>query len=275
MNLFTIIIPTFNSAATLAACLESIVQQSYKDVEVLLIDGKSSDATLEIARLFQERIKGMSIFSEEDKGIYDAMNKGIDKATGKWLMFLGSDDSLYNTRVLEVVASLAEVTSAQVLYGNAHIVGNTGWAKDGELYDGVFDIHKLLNQNICHQAMFYRTKFVKEEIGYFDLAYTKSSDWDFNLRCWAKQPFQFVDITIAYFVAGGISTTANDSAIIEDFVSNVRRYFKIGLFHPMLNNPNFELYGFVRKQQLKEHPLRCRLEKYRKKILQKLRSFTV
>ena len=271
MKHFSIIIPTYNSGATLAVSLESIAQQGSKDVEVLVMDGISTDNTLEIAGSFQEKIPGLIISSEKDKGIYDAMNKGIDKATGKWMLFLGSDDSFYDREVLENVYKMSIGTSKKVLYGNAHIVGDTGWAQDGELYDGEFDVHKLLNQNICHQAMFYNAAFIKNEVGYFNLNYKKSSDWDFNLRCWSKMPFQFIDLTIANFVAGGFSTNSNDTAIVEDFVDNVRRYFRIGLFHPMLNNPTFGFYGIVKKKQLKEHPLRCRLEQYKKRILHKFR----
>src|SRR2546422_844446 len=101
MPIFSIILPTFNSAAQIATALESILNQTFNDFEILVLDGCSGDNTIEIAKSYKDtRIR---IWSEKDEGIYDAMNKGIEKATGKWLYFLGSDDELYNNAILEKV----------------------------------------------------------------------------------------------------------------------------------------------------------------------------
>src|SRR4051812_5182325 len=100
MNLpfFTIIIPVFNSEKTIDIAIGSVLNQQYTSYEVLIIDGLSKDNTLEKVRSYNDaRIK---IHSEKDSGIYDAMNKGIAKATGTWLMFLGSDDELHDNNVL-------------------------------------------------------------------------------------------------------------------------------------------------------------------------------
>lgn len=271
--LFSVIIPTFNSAANISVVLDSIATQTEKDVEIVIMDGLSSDNTVDLAQDFKERIPGLKIFRDKDDGIYDAMNKAMDKASGKWLFFMGSDDRFYDDTVLEAVARVAALSKASVIYGNVKIIGDTGWARDADIYDGEFDIHKLLNQNICHQAMFYHSEFIKNEIGYFSLKYKKSSDWDFNLRCWAKGSFQYVDMIIANFAAGGFSTHSNDTAIFEDFVNNVRSYFKLDLFHPILNNPKFVFFGNVVKRQREEHPLRWKFERLKKRIYAKLRRF--
>ena len=90
MPRLSIINPTFNSAKTLSRCLDSVISQSFTDWEVLMMDGVSNDDTIKIASSYQDsRIR---IYSEPDKGIYDAMNKGIDKAHGEWLYFIDSDD---------------------------------------------------------------------------------------------------------------------------------------------------------------------------------------
>src|ERR1700722_16529958 len=100
-NLLSIIIPTYNSQNTILTALQSIVKQSFDDFEIIIVDGLSNDDTVTIVKNFQDdRIK---IISELDNGIYDAMNKGIDRAKGDWLYFLGSDDRLYNDTVLEDV----------------------------------------------------------------------------------------------------------------------------------------------------------------------------
>lgn len=267
---FSIIIPTYNSGSTLTIALESIVLQSYQNFEVLIIDGESNDNTKEIVSQFQKQIPRLYFLSEKDKGIYDAMNKGIDLAKGDWLFFMGSDDSFYDASVLEKVALAIQNSKAKVLYGNVKISGDTGWAVNGQVYDGPFDVHKLLKQNICHQAIFYDTKFIKGKVGYFNLAYKKSSDWDFNLRCWAQQPFEFVDLIIANFIAGGFSTHSNDIRIREDFLNNVLAYFKINPFHPLVNNPTFTFYAKVLKMQREKYPWRYKWNHFFKRIQKKL-----
>jgi glycosyltransferase involved in cell wall biosynthesis len=261
---FSIIIPTYNSAMTLAVSLESIAQQSYKNVEVIIMDGVSTDKTLAIAEEFKVQIPKLNIYSEKDRGIYDAMNKAMDKATGKWLFFMGSDDSFYTNEVLNQVAQIIETSHTKVIYGDAHIIGDTGWAKDGDIYDGEFTLQKLINQNICHQAMFYNREFIKIEVGYFNLAYKKSSDWDFNLRCWAKYPIEYIDLIITNFLAGGFSTYRNDKSLAKDFVDNIMDYFRVNLFHPLLNTPNFVFYGNVVKKQKEKHAIRYLIEKIKK-----------
>jgi glycosyltransferase involved in cell wall biosynthesis len=268
---FTVIIPTFDSGKTLAISLESIARQSHKNVEILIIDGASQDDTLAIANGYKDQLPGLKVFSEKDQGIYDAMNKGMDNTTGKWVYFMGSDDRFFNENVLQNIAGFIETTEAKVIYGNAKILGDTGWAKDGEIYAGEFDLHKLLNQNICHQAMFYNRAFVKDEIGEFNLDYKKSSDWDLNLRCWAKQPFAYIDLTVAYFAAGGFSTHSNDTRIYDDFVDNVLKYFKISPFHELVNRSSFAFYGKVLKKQQQDHPIRFTFEKLKRKFAKKMK----
>ena len=99
----SIIIPTYNSASVLAKALDSIVKQNFTDWEVLVMDGVSTDNTIKVAQSYND--SRIHIFSEPDKGIYDAMNKGIEKAQGEWLYFLGSDDWLLNGNVFDSLFS--------------------------------------------------------------------------------------------------------------------------------------------------------------------------
>lgn len=98
---FSIIIPTYNSSATLGQALNSIIEQSFKDFEILIMDGASSDKTVAIAQKIND--PRISIYSEPDSGVYDAMNKGIARARGEWVYFLGSDDWLINNTVLDKI----------------------------------------------------------------------------------------------------------------------------------------------------------------------------
>lgn len=267
---FTIIIPTLNSEKTLAIALTSIANQTFKNIEVLIMDGLSTDDTLEIAESFNNRIRKLNIFSEKDEGIYDAMNKGMKVAKGEWIFFMGSDDTLYSNDVLEKFAQGIEASRAKVIYGDVQIIGDTGWARDGDIYAGEFTLQKLVNQNICHQAMFYNRQFVKDEVGYFNLVYKKSSDWDFNLRCWAKQPFEYMDVIVSNFLSGGFSTHSNDVRIEEDFLDNVLKYFDINPFHPLINNPNFIFYHKTINKQKEDYALRYKIEKLKNRIVKKL-----
>ena len=223
---FSIIIPTYNSAQTLTACLESILNQSFQNFEILIIDGYSTDDTTSIIKKYagfaNSTIKWLS---EKDKGIYDAMNKGLKLAKGEWIYFLGSDDKLNNQDVLQKIATLYKV-DYDVVYGNVEIIGDTSWAKNGDLYDGIFDFSKLLQKNICHQATFYRMKCFDGHSNIFNIDYTLCADWDFNFRCWAKRNFLFVDLTIADFYGGGETTkNNNDKAFSRDFNKNLLEYF--------------------------------------------------
>ncbi len=270
MTRFSIIIPTYNSGGTLEKSLASISNQTFDGVEVVIMDGMSTDNTLEIAESYKEQLPRINIVSEKDEGIYDAMNKAMNLATGEWIFFMGSDDTFYENNVLELVSKTAETTEANIVYGDVKVVGNTGWAKDGDIYAGEFNIGKLLNQNICHQAMFYNKEFVKNKVGDFNMKYKKSSDWDFNLRCWAKGSFEYIPLVIASFAAGGFSTNSNDKSIFDDFIDNVKLYFNISLFHPWLNNPKFDLYGEVLRKQQVRHPFRYKCEKLRKRFIKKI-----
>ena len=216
---FTIVIPTFNSETTLQRCLDSIILQTFTDYEVLIIDGVSLDNTLEIAKNFDDsRIK---ILSKPDNGIYDAMNKGIALAKGKWIYFLGSDDILYSKDVLMRINDVAYESNNYVIYGNVMI---DDVRQQGRIYDGIFSLEKLLSQNICHQSVFYKNEIFKR-IGDYNINYSVNADWDLNLRCRAMFQFQYVDFIIAFFSSGGHSTTGSNEFFFQNYLDNVARYF--------------------------------------------------
>lgn len=222
---FSIIIPSYNSAKTISACLESIINQSYQNFEIIIVDGLSSDDTVNIVNRFKKINRNMRSVSEKDTGIYDAMNKGIKLATGEWIYFLGSDDLLHNNAVLQEVYSL-DKSEYQVVYGNAKIIGTTPWAEEGHLYDGEFNLHKLLKKNICQQAIFYHKSCFTDTTSFFNIDYEICADWDFNLRCWARKEFLFLNMTIVDFYGGGESTRKNaNQKFYDDFNKNILVYF--------------------------------------------------
>lgn len=209
--LLSIIIPTFNSGKNLEVVLKSIFEQSFKDLEVLIVDGDSKDDTLEVAEEYKKSNTNLRITSEADKGIYDAMNKGLKLAQGDWLYFMGSDDSFYDSNVLEKFANYDGLGEIEVLYGNVYASGFGG------IYDGSFTYTKLSRKNICHQSIFINKK-VFNIIGGFNVKYKALADWDHNIRWFfsSKIKNQYIDLTIANYCEGGFSSKYIDRKFYED-----------------------------------------------------------
>lgn len=207
--LFSIVVPTFNTAATLRACLDSIISQRWTDFEVVLVDGCSTDATIDIANSYKSDMDGrLLIHSGPDQGPYDAMNKGVALASGTWLLFLGADDTLYQSDTLSRIAAfIAESGPSDIVYGDA-MMRSTSFR-----YAGSFDLDRLLfEQNICHQAIFYRRELFAG-IGPFNLRYRLWADWDFNIRCFSNPALvaRYMDIVVAdYNDVSGLSTAEDE-----------------------------------------------------------------
>jgi len=258
MPTLSIIVPTFNSGGSIRRCLDSISRQTFTDYEVVIQDGASSDATIDLIKDFQKANAGIAItFSQErDKGPYDAMNNGIQRAKGEWLYFLGSDDELHDQNVLKTIMEDADTGSCNVVYGNVKVVGKTDWANDGNIYDGVFNLEKLLTKSICHQAIFYRAELVRQ-IGGYNLNYVICADWDFTMRCWSKTQFKYVDLIVADFHAGGLSSSGQlDVRLGTELASNVIQYFNLSIYDPLVNRPAFAGFGDIKRMQQAGMPLR-------------------
>ena len=118
---FSIITVTYNAGAVLEDTIQSVITQTYKNVEYIIVDGGSKDRTLQIVEQYKEHIH--TVISEPDKGLYDAMNKGIKLATGDYLCFLNAGDELHEDDTLQLmVHSITETTLPDVLYGDTAIV---------------------------------------------------------------------------------------------------------------------------------------------------------
>lgn len=174
--------------------LDSVVNQPYKNIELIVVDGGSSDGTLSV---LDEYSKHISItVSEKDKGIYDAMNKVCALATGDWLIFLGCDDVL-----LDVIGDIAEVLnqSGAVYYGDAILRSH------GSVYGGNFSKLRLIQKNICHQSMFY-PKAVYKKYSY-RLDYRWLADYHYNIRLVGDGvPLIYTGVVVSIFNDKGASS---------------------------------------------------------------------
>ncbi len=212
--LYSIIIPTFNSGATIETAIKSILTQTFENFELLIIDGASADDTLSIVEKYAVRDDRITFVSEKDNGVYDAMNKAIARAAGEWLYFLGSDDYLAGNEVLQEVTKEIQETAGAVdfIYGN--IISPTF----AEKLNIVFSKEKLIEVNICHQAIFYR-KNIFEDIGLYNLKYKLAADHEFNLRCYFNDKIKtkHIDVTIAYYHDGGLSSKSYDKVFFKEY----------------------------------------------------------
>lgn len=218
---FSIIIATHNSTGSLPQTLDSILIQTYKDYEVVIVDGDSNDGTKKMIKDYENKFDGKLLWiSESDKGIYDAMNKGIGMAEGEWLYFLGSDDILYNKEVLSSVADAIGSRPIDVIYGNVQ------WGNTDKIYDGKFSTLKIMQRNICHQAIFFR-KDIFKKLGKFDTKYKTSADYVFNMKWFNDKGVvkKYMDVTVAKYNTEGHSSGDLDSNFWPERDAIIKRYF--------------------------------------------------
>lgn len=220
---------------------------------MLVLDGRSNDDTLKIANLYAATDARISVSSEEDKGIYDAMNKGLGRAKGDWIFFMGSDDAFYSDDVLQTIAETIEKnTGALLVYGNVQLNKPIGYHHTGLIYAGEFDAEKLLKKNICHQSAFYHRSLFAT-YGLFKTAYPIFADYDFNLRCFNRIKSVYLDCLIAHFNVGGLSKDRQglDASFEKDFVQNMALRYSYNYKHHFFNGHRKELLALLKQQLLK------------------------
>jgi glycosyltransferase involved in cell wall biosynthesis len=225
--LVSIVVATRNSARILPDCLSSIERQSYRQREIVVIDGASADGTPDILRAAGGRIAYWS--SEPDTGLYNAWNKAIAHAKGEWLCFLGADDAFADGGSLEaLVRAAAGARGARVIYGRANLVSAKGtvaqtvgkpWPEAREdLLAGFMLPHPA---TLHHRSLF-------EERGSFDESYRIAGDYELLLRELARKDAGFVDRVVVNVRLGGMSSRAEAIHAALREVSRARRAHGLG-----------------------------------------------
>ncbi len=178
----SVITATFNSGKTLRDTIESVLRQTYRDIEYIIVDGASRDDTLDIIREYEPRFGGrMRWISEPDRGIYDAMNKGIGMATGAVVGLLNSDDFYTDECVLERVA--AEIMDVDAVYGDIHYVDDGDLTKCVRYYSSKgFRRWKMRMGFMPAHPSFYCRRTVYTRFGLFDTDFRVAADFDQLLR---------------------------------------------------------------------------------------------
>lgn len=208
----TVCIVVFNGKQHIANALESVLNQHYPELELLVIDGGSTDGTLDVLKRYGESIT--KLVSESDSGIYDAMNKACSIAKGDWLMFLGCDDILLDS-LSETAKTLKDANT--VYYGNVVLRSN------GQVYGGPFSKYRLMQSNICHQAIFYPRAIYRASA--YSVKYRFLADYEYNIRLIGRGvKFEFVDLDVAIFNDIGVSM-AGDRDFEQDKLRLIRENF--------------------------------------------------
>lgn len=254
----TVITCTYNASSTIERTLKSVLCQHYQQVEHLIIDGCSKDNTLALAGKYKSLSDNADnghevvIVSERDKGLYDAMNKGLQRATGDYLVFLNAGDKLPDADTLEIVAS--SVADGErlpgVIYGNTDIVDD----------DGNFLCHRRLAPHegmtwrdfrngmlICHQAFYALTSIARNQP--YDLSLRLSADVDWCISVMKQseregRQLRFANHVVAHYLEGGMSIQNHRASLIERFKVMRRHY---GLPRTILQHLWFVVRAVIKK----------------------------
>ncbi|MBQ7942269.1 MAG: glycosyltransferase [Muribaculaceae bacterium] len=218
--LFSIITVTFNAESVIQPTLNSIKEQDFSDFEHLIVDGASRDGTLELAR--NAGIPQTVIYSEPDKGLYDAMNKSIGLAKGKFLIFLNAGDSFTGK---DTLSRLAEHADADIIYGQTQIVntqreviGMRHLTAPATLTADSFKRGML----VCHQAFVARRNIVP----LYDMTYRFSADYDWCIKCLksSRKNAYAGDAPIINFLTDGLTDKYHKKSLKERFDIMCKNY---------------------------------------------------
>jgi len=250
---FSIIVSTLNAEKNFATMLNSLLGQSFTDFEVLIQDGGSTDGTLHVAKHYASLDSRFIVRSEKDRGIYEALNKGIKRAAGEWLLFMGGDDSLYDKDVLaNVNDTIAKDRSLQFVYGDVKLNKSIGFNTESLVFAGEFHSNRLLTCNICHQAIFYHHSLF-ETFGLYDPKYRLLADWDFNLRCFNRVHHRYLGLIVANFFVGASSAQGNDIQFKKDFIRNMIFRYPYSRTHPFYKKTKRALSGLLLHEAFSGH----------------------
>lgn len=220
---FSVITVCYNAEATLEDTIQSVISQTYHHVEYIIVDGASKDRTMDIVNRYRDRIA--VVVSEPDRGLYDAMNKGIRLATGDYLCFLNAGDSFHEDDTLQqMVHSIHTLQLPDVLYGETELVDHEGhFLRMRRLQAPEHLTWKSFRQGmlVCHQAFFPRRDLVMP----YDLRYRFSADFDWCIKIMKKSKvLHNTHLTLIDYLAEGMTTRNHQASLKERFLIMARHY---------------------------------------------------
>ncbi|WP_315340285.1 glycosyltransferase family 2 protein [Hoylesella oralis] len=256
---FSVVTCTYNAAGMVERTLTSVFEQTYPHVEHLIIDGVSKDETMVKVTEYKERadadgaLHSVIVISEPDKGLYDAMNKGIDRATGDYIVFLNAGDVFPSCSTLEIIAGCVGDAEALpgVLYGDTDIVDESGrFLRHRRLHPPVGQLSwRSFRQGmlVCHQAFYARTDLAKAI--HYNLSYRYSADVDWCIRIMKEAEqrhlvLKNVQMVAVNYLDGGMTVQNHRASLQERFRLMCRHY---GCFTAVIMHVWFIVRGIVRR----------------------------
>ncbi|MDR0558585.1 MAG: glycosyltransferase [Prevotellaceae bacterium] len=229
----SIVTVVYNAADCLEKTVLSVVNQTYRNIEYIIIDGGSTDGTVDIIKKYEKHLAYW--VSEPDKGIYDAMNKSMEKATGDWLHFINAGDWFYDLNTVDKMVSKMDCINS-LYYGNVFM------RNIKKKYWGKFSSIKLAIKNICHQSIFY-PKCIYKKYSY-SLEFKVFADYHYNISIYPLLRFEYIDIIVCNYDNQGFSSFTKD----EKFNKTVNKllYDKIGLF-PLICRIIHRKLGYIKR----------------------------
>jgi glycosyltransferase involved in cell wall biosynthesis len=223
----TVITVVRNGEKTLEQTMLSVLNQTYLNIEYIVIDGASTDGTLGIIKSYDERIKNGEFpnvsfrwISEPDRGIYNAMNKGIDMATGEWIGIINSGDGYEKSAIKTVASEMIKRPEAGLLFGNMKIIREGHYFRD-EVFSGTINVKVM---NISHPTVFVRKRIYVRH-GKFDEQFRIAADYDLLLRFYQRHiVFQHLNSAIAFFATGGVSSNFNVKILRERYRIRIKNH---------------------------------------------------
>lgn len=209
--IISIITIVFNNVRDIEYTITSVLEQTYKNIQYIIIDGKSTDGTLDIIAKYKDKID--ILVSEKDKGIYDAMNKGLGLATGDYVLFLNSGDALFDNNTIQTIVEKGN--NADIIYGETKLVDENRQIIGDRRHKAPKQFDWLsfrYGMNICHQAIYVKRKIASP----YDLQYQLSSDIDWVIRAAKKaKKSQNVNTYVARYLVGGMSQKRHRQSLKE------------------------------------------------------------
>ncbi len=201
----SIITINYNDKTGLEKTINSVINQTWKDFEYIVIDGGSTDGSKEVIEKYKNKITYWK--SEPDSGVYNAMNKGIKVAKGDYLIFMNGGDTFYESTILEKISNQF-LFSFDIFYGNANFISDND--ERIEKFPKKLNFSFFYDNSLCHQATFFN-KNIFSENGYNE-KFRIISDWEFNVRniCLHNKSYKHLDYVICNYDTSGISSKQKD-----------------------------------------------------------------
>lgn len=221
----TIITVVYNSISLIEDTIKSVLSQSYKNIEYIIVDGGSTDGTVDIIKNYKKNISKW--ISEPDKGIYDAMNKAIDLASGDWISFLNAGDTFHSEHVVQQIAThMSDPLS--IVYGDSIVKDGSRLFTIKAKQMSPFNLVFWGTRTVCHQAMFVR----RSVCGHYDVRYILKAelDWYFELLE-RKAKVGYVAIPVCIYGLGGLSDRLFKLEMTETIKVMIRRSSFLAVLH--------------------------------------------